>query len=486
MKKFLLPLFIFTTSIFITTIASAQIKLPSIIADHMVLQQKTDATLWGWAEPNEVLEIKGSWNNSMIKATADGSGKWQANIKTTGAGGPYLLTFKGKNTITISDVYLGEVWLCSGQSNMDRRVAAMQSPDSVGRSATNPLIRMFTVQKQASDVPQEELKGSWAVNSPETVGTFSAVAYHFGNELANKLSIPIGLIHSSWGGTPAESWVNKKVFQTDESFKPIWNRYEGRIRKYEVDKQNPANQKLVDPRTHQQAPSVLFNAMIKPLVNYRIKGVIWYQGETNAPRAYQYRKLFPALIANWREEFKMAELPFYYVQIAPFKGQNPEIREAQLMTLKSVDFVGMAVTTDVGNCEDIHPTNKIPVGKRLAYIALNKNYNKKGVEWQSPIYNHFEVDGAQIKVFFETTSNLVAKGSELKGFKIAGNDQQFYPATAKIQGKTITVYSTEVKNPVAVRFGWDNCPDVNLFNRAGLPASPFRTDSWKGETEGKN
>lgn len=467
-------------------LAKAEIKLPAIIADHMVLQQKSDAALWGWANPNEEIEINASWNNKAIKAKADGSGKWLIKVKTISAGGPYTITFKGSNEIKISDVYLGEVWLCSGQSNMDRRVAVMQSPDSVKRTATNPLIRMFTVQKLTNENPQEDLKGLWEVNSPTTVGNFSAVAYHFGNELAMKLNIPIGLIHSSWGGTPAESWVNKKVFDTDESFKPIWDRYLARIKKYEIDRQNPANTKLVNPRTHQQAPSVLFNAMINPLVNYGIKGVIWYQGEANSSRAYQYRKLFPALINNWRDEFKMTTLPFYYVQIAPHKDKTPEIREAQLLTLKAVNFVGMAVTTDVGNCEDIHPTNKIPVGKRLAYIALNKNYNQKNVEWQSPIYNKHEVNGAQIKLFFETASDLVSKGDDIKGFTIAGDDQQFYPAKAKISGKTITVWSDEVKKPVAVRFGWTNCPDINLFNKAGLPASPFRTDNWKGDTEGKN
>jgi sialate O-acetylesterase len=468
------------------SLAKAEIKLPAIIADHMVLQQKTEIILWGWAAPNESIEIKGSWNNTVVKTTADEAGKWTAKMKTIAAGGPYTLIFKASNVINLSDVYLGEVWFCSGQSNMDRRVAVMQSPDSVSREATNPLIRMFTVQKTAKDTPQEDVKGSWAVNSPATVGTFSAVAYHFGNELATKLNIPIGLIHSSWGGTPAESWVPKAVLQGDESLKPIWQRYEQRVKKYDIDKQKPENTKLVDQRNHYQAPSVLFNAMVKPLVNFRIKGVIWYQGETNAPRAYQYRKLFPALIANWREEFKIAKLPFYYVQIAPFKGLNPEIREAQLLTLQIAKFVGMAVTTDVGNCEDIHPTNKIPVGKRLAYIALNKNYNQKDVEWQSPIYKHYKVNGSSIKLFFETASDLIPKGTDLKGFTIAGSDQQFYPARATIQGKTIVVYSSEVKNPVAVRFGWENCPDLNLFNKAGLPASPFRTDVWKGETEGKN
>ncbi|GAB1463001.1 sialate O-acetylesterase [Pedobacter sp.] len=466
-------------------VAKADVKLPTIIADNMVLQQKIDAALWGWASPNEEIEITPSWSNKPVKIKAGANGKWLTRIKTTTAGGPYTLTFKATNTIILTDVYLGEVWLCSGQSNMEMKVTGTLNVDSVSRAATNPLIRMFTVQRATAETPQDDVVGRWIINSPASVKNFSAVAYYFGNELAARLKVPVGLIHSSWGGTPAEAWVNKELLESDESFKPILRRYEQKVNKYEEEKQNTTDKKLVNPKLHYQSPAVLYNAMLKPLVNYRIKGVIWYQGEANASRAYQYRKLFPALIRAWRDEFKIGGLPFYYVQIAPFKGQNPEIREAQLITLQTMDFVGMAVTTDVGDCDDIHPRNKIPVGKRLAYIALNNRYGDKSIAYLSPLYNRYEVLNDKIKVHFDTESNLVSKDGELKDFTIAGEDQKFHPAVAKIEGKTVIVYNKDVKNPVAVRFGWKNCPDTNLFNEAGLPASPFRTDQWKGITEGK-
>lgn len=463
--------------------AEADIRLPAIIADNMVLQQKTDAVLWGWADPNEEIEIIGSWNNQRVKIKTSADGKWLAKIKTAAAGGPYTLSFKATNTITFTDVYLGEVWFCSGQSNMEWKIKQTQKIDSISEMATNPLIRMFTVKRATAQVPQEDVVGRWVVNSPSAVLDFSAIAYHFGNELATRLDIPIGLIHSSWGGTPAEAWVNKEVLESSEIFKPILARHQKKIESYDTDKNKQGNEKLEDPRLHYQSPAVLYNAMLKPLLNYRIKGVIWYQGESNASRAYQYRKLFPALIAHWRTEFKINDLPFHYVQIAPFKGQNPEIREAQLMTLKTSDNVGMAVTTDVGDCDDIHPRNKIPVGKRLAYIALNKNYNQKEVEWQSPMYRSHTIEQNKIRVYFDTDSKLVPT-AQLREFVIAGEDQKFYAAKAVVEGKTVVVYHEDVAKPVAVRFAWQNCPDPNLFNEGGLPASPFRTDEWKGSTEG--
>lgn len=470
----------------IISVVKADVKLPAIIANNMVLQQKVDAVLWGWADAGESIEITTGWNNLTTKIKADAEGKWKVKVKTVNAGGPYTLIFKAGNTITLSNVYLGEVWLCSGQSNMEWKVAGADNPDSVSRAAVNPLISMFTVQRATAQTPQEDVTGRWVINSPAAVKSFSAVAYHFGNELASRLNVPVGLIHSSWGGTPAESWVNKELLETDESFKPILRRYEEKVRKFDVGELKDANSKQVsDPRTHYQSPAVLYNAMLKPLVNYRIKGIIWYQGEANASRAYQYRKLFPALIRAWRDEFKIGGLPFYYVQIAPFKGQNPEIREAQLITLQTMDFVEMAVTTDVGDCENIHPKNKEAVGKRLSYIALNKNYGFKDIEYLSPMYSRYEIENNKIRVFFDTESKLLAKGGVLREFVIAGEDRVFHPAIAKVEGKTVVVYSENVEKPISVRFGWKNCPDMNLFNEAGLPASPFRTDTWKGITEDK-
>lgn len=465
--------------------ANADVTLPAIISDNMVLQQKIDANLWGWAKPEEQIEITPSWSNLTIRVKANKEGKWLAKVKTDKAGGPYIITFKAKNTIILKEVYLGEVWFCSGQSNMEMKVSSAKDVDSISRAATNPLIRMFTVKRATSLTPQEDVTGSWIVNSPSSVGNFSAIAYHFGNELATRLNVPVGLIHSSWGGTPAESWLSREVLESDESFKPILNRYEQQVKKYETGELNEAEKKIGDPRKYYKSPFLLYNAMLNPILNYRIKGIIWYQGEANASRAYQYRKLFPALIRSWRDEFKIGALPFYYVQIAPFRGLNPEIREAQLITLQTLDFVGMAVTTDIGECEDIHPKNKEEVGKRLSHIAMNKNYGFKNIEYLSPMYSRYEVDDDKIRIFFDTESKLLSRGNDLREFVIAGEDKVFHPAVARIEGKTILVYSENVKKPVAVRFGWRNCPDMNLFNEASLPASPFRTDNWKGITEGK-
>jgi len=466
-------------------ITKADVSLPAIISNNMVLQQKIDANLWGWAKPDEQIEITPSWNNVTVRIRADKEGKWIAKVKTDKAGGPYIITFKGKNTIVLKDVYLGEVWFCSGQSNMEMKVSSSNDADSISKAATNPLIRMFTVKRATSLIPQEDVIGNWVVNSPSSVGNFSAVAYHYGNELASRLNIAIGLIHSSWGGTPAESWVSKDVLESDESFKPILNRYKQQIKKYETGDLNEAEKKIGDPRKYYKSPFLLYNAMLAPLLKYRIKGVIWYQGEANASRAYQYRKLFPSLIRSWRDEFKIGALPFYYVQIAPFRGLNPEIRETQFIALQTLDFVGMAVTSDIGECEDIHPKNKQDVGKRLSYIALNKNYGFKDIEYLSPMYSRYEIENNKIRVFFDTESKLLAKGGVLREFVIAGEDRVFHPAIAKVEGKTVVVYSENVEKPISVRFGWKNCPDMNLFNEAGLPASPFRTDTWKGITEGK-
>lgn len=485
-KKTLIPLLALLLALGNVSPVKANVKLPAIISDHMVLQQKTDAILWGWANPNEEIAITASWNNATVKVKANEEGKWLAKIKTIAAGGPYTLTFRATNAIVLSDVYLGEVWFCSGQSNMEWKLSETTNADSVINNANNSSIRMFTVKRVLSEVPKEDVSGEWMVTSPSAVKNFSAVAYHFGNELANRLKVPIGLINSSWGGTPAESWVKKEVLESDEDFTPILKRYEDSLKKFEEDKQALIDKKLQNPKLFHKSPTVLYNGMVKPLINYRIRGVIWYQGEANSPRAFQYRKLFPALIKDWRKEFKIDKLPFYYVQIAPFKGQNPEIREAQLLSLKAVDFVGMAVTADVGDCESIHPKNKMPVGKRLAYIALNKDYGLKNVEWQSPIYKNYTIEKNKIRVRFNTASDLLVPPGGLTEFTIAGVDQKFYAAKAIIEGKTVIVYSDEVKEPVAVRFAWKNCPTPNLFNKAGLPASPFRTDQWKGATEGLN
>lgn len=494
----------------------ADVKLPAIISDNMVLQQNTTISLWGWADAGEAIEIKNNWNNTIAKTTADNKGNWLVHLKTPKAGGPYNIIISGKNKIELHNVLLGEVWLCSGQSNMEFSLEKQQNwktgvfnaEDEIAK-ANFPFISMFTVEKNTSTIPLDDVKGSWNICSPQTAGNFSAVAYYFAKKIQKETGLPVGLIHSSWGGTPAESWTKKEVLGSDRDFSAILTRYHAAVDKYPASlkkyneeiiqwKKDSATAKLngsttprkpakpLLPEKNSKSPMVLYNAMIHPLLPFTLKGVIWYQGESNAGRAYQYRKLFPALINSWRRDWKI-DLPFYFVQIAPFAKQNPEIREAQLLTFKNVPHTGMAVITDAGDSLDIHPRNKEVVGNRLALWALAKNYGKKAITFSGPSYRSMKIENNKIILHFDfTNSGLMAKDGELKEFTIAGTDQQFVPAHAIIQGDTVVVWSDEINKPVAVRFAWKNFMHPNLYNGAGLPASPFRTDDWRGETFDKN
>lgn len=497
----------------------ADVKLPALFSDNMVLQQQQEkVALWGWADPGEVVQIRGSWNpGKTIKVTADYEGKWNTTIGTTKAGGPYTLSFTGNNTIVLQQVLLGEVWVCSGQSNMHFPVAPIEGHSwATGvvnyeqeiATANFPNIRMFTVARKVAEEPQKDVEGRWEVCSPATVGDFSAVAYFFARELTQKTGLAIGLINTSWGGTPVESWTRKEILTADADFRPILTRYQEALENYPeameahklaMDKwkqeaeekrsrgENPggAPREPIGP-THNKSPYKLYNAMIAPLIPYTIKGVIWYQGESNADRAYQYRKLFPAMINNWRSEWGK-EFPFYFAQIAPHRSQRPEIREAQLLTMLSVPKTGMAVLTDAGDSLDIHPRNKQVVGKRLALWALAKDYGKKELVFSGPVYKAMTVEKEKIRLSFDyTEGGLFAMGGPLTEFTIAGADQIFVPAQAKIEGNTIVVWSDGIANPEAVRFAWKRIPEPNLYNKAGLPASPFRTDSWPAETYGEN
>ncbi len=462
----------------------ADVSMPSLFANNMVLQQKADAKLWGWADPGEKIKITVDWDKRPVKVVADAEGKWLATVRTATAGGPYKIQVKGNNTIELEDVLLGEVWLASGQSNMNFNVAKGQSwhtgvenYEQEVAQANYPTIRMFTVEQKSAAEPQKDVNGEWVSASPETVGGFSAVAYFFAREIQKEKKVPVGIIHSSWGGTPAEAWTKKEVLAADPIYQPILNRFQEKL---------AANPESASSPRNNQAPSRLYNAMIAPLVPYTIKGVLWYQGESNADRAYQYRRLFPAMIESWRKDWKVKQLPFYFVQIAPHRSQHPEIREAQLMTYRTVPNTGMVVTTDAGDSLDIHPRNKQVVGERLARWALARHYGKKELVPSGPLYKSMKVQKDKIRISFDfAESGLEAKGGDLKGFTIAGPDQQFVPAQARIEGNEVIVWSDQVKKPVAVRYGWSHVPRVNLYNKAGLPASPFRTDIWKGETEGK-
>ncbi|MEO5682484.1 MAG: sialate O-acetylesterase [Chitinophagaceae bacterium] len=491
-------------------IGFAEIKLPAIIADNMVLQQKSTVTLWGWASEGEQIAVTPSWNTKPVSVVAGKDGKWTISIKTGKAGGPYSIRFAASNTIEVNNVLLGEVWLASGQSNMEFFMGKTSNGSYTGvvnypeeiKAADYPFIRSIDVPNKVADEPQADFSGKWKICSPQTADTFSAVAYYFAREIYKATGYPIGIINATWGGTPAESWTRKEILENDSSFNVILERYKKQCDDYpaayqkfksEQDKwkadtskaKGAAPREPLGPR-HNNSPYKLYNGMIAPLLSYTIKGVIWYQGEGNAGRAAQYRHLFPAMIENWRTDFNNKKMPFYFVQISPHRSQNPEIRDAQLFTLQHVPYTGMAVTTDNGDSLDIHPRNKKLVGERLSLWALKNDYGKKDILASGPLYKSMKAEGHKLRVSFDDAAGLAAKDGEVKEFTIAGEDENFVAAKAVVEGNTILVWSDAVEKPVAVRFAWRNVPMPNLYNKAGLPASPFRTDSWKLTTEGKN
>jgi len=488
-------------------ISYADVKLPGVISDNMVLQQKCNVPIWGWAEAGEKIAVSTSWKKSA-KTTAGKDGKWKLKLKTPKAGGPYDITITGNNTVELENVLIGEVWVCSGQSNMQWSMTRTENAAKDIAAAEKPNIRLFTVERVIAEEPKDDCNGNWSACSPETVAEFSAVGYFFGKSLHDELDIPIGLISTNWGGTLAEAWTRKEILEKDKDFLPILERHERMVanfpeaqKKYEKSiknwkrkadkakaegKKSPRKPRKPSKR-HQNSPSSLYNAMIAPVIPYGIKGAIWYQGESNVGRAYQYRKLFPAMIKNWRKDWRQGDFPFYYVQLAPYKyregNSSEELREAQRLTL-SLKNTGMAVTMDIATVNNIHPPNKLDVGKRLALWALAKDYGKKDIVYSGPLYKSMRKQGDKIRLYFKYTgSGLVTRdGKELTDFTIAGEDKNFVPAKATIDGKTVIVSSEAVKKPVAVRYGWSNTAEPNLANKEGLPASSFRTDKWAGKT----
>lgn len=644
---------------FFSSICLAEVKLPAIFSDNMVLQQNSDAAIWGTAGKNKTIRIHTSWNNKNYTAKADAKGDWKLHVKTPKYGGPYTIRFSEDNTITLKNVLIGEVWLCSGQSNMEMPLAGWGKVNNYEQEIANahfPEIRLLQAIHVTANQPQSDLKvrnNGWDICSPATVADFSSTAYFFAREIYSQTKIPIGLIHSSWGGTVAEAWTSYETLSKMKDFaevaktikftppmskeelstaeqhwealalqkdpgyvagSPVWNKPDldvtgwkamqlpgfweekglrgfdgvvwfrkkisvpadwsgedavlrfyaddnditwfngeqiGAVNKWDQQRvyaiparllhqgdnyitirvddvrsnggihgnaaeftiQNKSGTKTIPlagewlykiayslkelpPKPQSQTgpnrAAVLYNAMINPVINYKIKGAIWYQGESNATRAYQYQTLFPAMIKDWRSKFSSGDFPFYFVQLANFMkreeapgaSQWAELREAQLMAT-GLPNTGMAVTIDIGDEKDIHPKNKQEVGRRLALIALNKTYGKQ-TGYSGPIYKNHVVKGNKIILSFSHDKGLkAAGGAALKGFAVAGKDKRFYWADAKIERNKIIVSSKNVADPVAVRYGWANNPDINLYNSSSLPASPFRTDSWAESTESK-
>lgn len=655
MKKqfFKKTMLLLTLLILSSNAVNATVLLPSFFTDNMVLQQKSAVPLWGESNAKSI-SITTSWDKKTYKTNVE-NGKWKIVFKTPVYGGPYTITINDGTIKTINNILIGEVWLCSGQSNMEMPLEGWGKINNYKEEIANanyPNIRLLQAEHIESSLPLSTLKvqhDGWNVCSPATIADFSATAYFFARKIYKEKKIPIGLIHSSWGGTLIEAWTSsgalttihdfdaeiqamksevdqeallkkynadmtiweKKLTDSDKGFqnaKAIWatvnfddsswktiplpaffenkglsnfdgvvwfrkkvnitsnnsdftlsyladdddmiwfnGNYIGETKGYNVERHYTIPSKFLKKGENiitirvfdgagnggvygdenftlksaketislagdwkynigadlkdlpakpylaqgQNRPSAIYNAMISPLIDYKIKGVIWYQGESNAERAYQYQKLFPLLINDWRNKFKDKNLPFFFVQLANYKQQKEqpadsdwaELREAQFKALK-LPNTGMAVTTDIGNGEDIHPKNKQDVGGRLASIALAKVYNTK-INYSGPLYKSYNIKGNTVTVDFDFNKNIKARDDTLKGFSIAGSDQKFYWAVAKVVNGKVEVYAQEVPNPVAVRYNWADNPEGNLTNESGLPASSFRTDVWAGITQEK-
>ena len=653
MKKYLLNNILFAVIGLVSFAANATVKLPSFFTDNMVLQQKSTVPFWGESNQQSV-SVTSSWDKKTYKAAVV-NGKWNVVLKTPAYGGPYTIAINDGEVKTLQNILIGEVWLCSGQSNMEMPLEGWGKIENYKEEIANanyPEIRLLQAEHIESTLPLNILKvqhNGWNVCDSKTIADFSATAYFFARKIYKEKKIPIGLIHSSWGGTLIEAWTSSGALSTIHDFdaqieamksessretlekkynadlaiwekhlanadkgyqneKAIWasvgfddaswktmkvpsffdsnglgnfdgivwfrkkvaisdnskdftlsyfaddddmiwvnGNYVGETKGYNVERHYTipskylkkgenvitirvydgagnggiygeenialksdkeiislagdwkynigADSKDLPARPYlaqgQNRPSAIYNAMIAPLADYKIKGVIWYQGESNAERAFQYQKLFPLLINDWRTQFKDKNLPFFFVQLANYKQQKQEpgdsdwaeLREAQFMALK-LPNTGMAVTNDIGNGEDIHPKNKQDVGGRLANIALAKVYNTK-IDYSGPLYKSFKIENNTIVLDFDFNTEIKAKEGMLKGFSIAGADQKFYWAEAKIVNGKVIVYAQNVPNPAAVRYNWADNPDGNLTNASGLPASSFRTDNWKGITQEK-
>jgi sialate O-acetylesterase len=442
--------------------ASANVTLPNMFSDNMVLQRNSEVTIWGFANPQEEVVITPSWNNETYKVKASNQAKWELNIPTPKEGGPYTITIKGYNEIVLKNILIGEVWICSGQSNMEMNASwGIANGDEAVKNAVNPNIRLFLVPKLTATAPQNNISGTWTECSPETMKYFSAVGYFFGKRLQEELkNVPIGLISSNWGGTPAEIWMPEGVIQNDAVLLEA-----AKTRKEESYGPNQ--------------PGRAFNAMIYPLTKFKIAGALWYQGESNVGSAV-YDKTLSGLITSWRQLWKY-DFPFYYVQIAPYKyGEDhfggSVIRDAQRKVLQEVPSTGMVVTSDISPTDDIHPKDKKSVGIRLANLALANTYKTNTALVNGPLYKGIKIEMNKITVTFDYTEGLYFKDKKADLFEVAGADNVFYKANAVIKNNTVVLQSDKVKAPVKVRYAWKNTDQATLFNKANLPASSFITE----------
>ena len=435
------------------------VSLPAIFSDNMVLQQNTELIIWGWGKPMEKISINTPWDGNTLNTEATNQGLWSVFVKTPkGSMIPYNLTIKGYNEIVLKNVLIGELWLCSGQSNMEWSAnMGIDSAQDEVKQATFPNIRFFSVIHRTATVPQIDLEGQWAECSPASMQNFSAVAYFFARKLQADLKVPIGMINSSWGGTPAECWMPSEAFEGNDLI-------------------STAAKKLEPVRWGPTEIARIYNAMIEPITKFKIAGALWYQGESNVTTAYAYKETMTALISSWRKKWGQ-DFPFYYCQIAPYRYGNPAegaaLRDAQRRTL-SVPNTGMVVTSDIGDTSDIHPRNKQDVGLRLANLALVKHYKTSNAVVAGPLYLNSRARGGQMLVYFSNAEGLNFKGDKITHFELAGEDGVFHPAEAKItKDNLVEVQSETVTRPTMVRYAWGNTATPNLFNGVGLPASCF-------------
>jgi len=486
--------------------APAETMLASPFTDHAVLQREIAVPVWGKATPGEAITV--SFRGQKVSTTTGANGSWAvrlAPMAATAEGGDLIVS--GASTMTLHDVVVGEVWIASGQSNIEWPLSMARDGKADVSAANSPLIRHLKIEKTPSDLPAESVKTSgWQTATPQTAGGFSAIGYYFAQALAENLKVPVGIVNSSWGGTPIESWLAKpelekssawhrfeaewkealKVFPQKSAEYPAldiaWRKADEEERATGKKNVLPWPQPPVGPGTA-YAPGGLFNGMILPLTPYAFRGVLWYQGESNVGRHAEYRDLLPRMIKSWRTVWPEGDFPFFIVQIPNYADGDPtgrkwaELRDAQESALK-LPATAMATTIDVGDASVIHPTNKKPVGERLALIALHQIYDQRSVEWAGPTVQSIQTEGAIVRVKFTHATGLISRKAPVSGFEVAGADKVFYRAAAAIEGDTVRVSAPKITAPVAVRYAWTNDPPVSLYNSAGLPAAPFRSDDW--------
>ena len=455
--------------------AGAKVTLPSFISDNMVLQQNSEASIWGWTDSGSKVTITTTWTGVKFTAVPDKDGKWMAKIQTPKAGGPYKIFINDGERLTLENVLIGEVWFCSGQSNMEMPVKGFGAQPVVGSTdiilGAKPSvpIRMCTIKRKASLKPLQDTEGSWQVNSPEAVADASAAAYFFARKLQEVLGIPVGILISDWGGSTIETWIDRET---------ISGKFGGEFDLGFLDGSDL-------PKNQHQTPCTLFNGQVAPLIPYTFKGMIWYQGESNRGRYEQYIRLQKEYVEMMRRLFENPDAPFYFVQIAPYPYGDPDnflsgyFCEAQQKTLDVIPHSGMAATLDIGEYGTIHPCKKLEVGNRLAYLALVNDYGVKGINPVAPTYQSVRFENGNAIITMNVDGmGLSPMGQDLAGFEVAGKEKVFFPATGRVSGKTVTVSCPDVEEPVAVRYGFRNWTVGTLFNCYGIPAGPFRTDDW--------